>query len=296
MTGTDPPKAEQAPVTANVQDSSGTGVLPAVSDASDAGPQKKRARVASESETTCSVFDARRWAKRVLEKVKASASEPVVTPLSPGSSTLFFASPTPPRKPTAAAASASVSVSATPPAFRETAKQRLTEALEKFRTPALEKLWTPRVLSQAAGLLEQGIFSAHGANKIAYKQRYMELVHNIRDSYVMASRVVAACRADLLHKSSPASSQVFNIGASMTTQEMRRGNAKLEAVTREAEALAEERRIRMDDCFGAMRTTLYTCGKCKKNDCSVYEMQTRSADEPMTQFIRCCKCGNRWKQ
>ena len=27
-----------------------------------------------------------------------------------------------------------------------------------------------------------------------------------------------------------------------------------------------------------------------------YEMQTRSADEPMTHFITCHSCGNRWKQ
>jgi transcription elongation factor S-II len=42
-------------------------------------------------------------------------------------------------------------------------------------------------------------------------------------------------------------------------------------------------------------TDRYTCGKCKKKKCSYYELQTRSADEPMTMFITCLHCGHRWK-
>lgn len=42
-------------------------------------------------------------------------------------------------------------------------------------------------------------------------------------------------------------------------------------------------------------TTDITCGKCKKNRITYYELQTRSADEPMTCFYRCLTCGNRWK-
>jgi transcription elongation factor S-II len=42
-------------------------------------------------------------------------------------------------------------------------------------------------------------------------------------------------------------------------------------------------------------TTQFTCGKCKKNECAFYEMQTRSADEPMTVFVNCINCGNRWR-
>jgi len=42
-------------------------------------------------------------------------------------------------------------------------------------------------------------------------------------------------------------------------------------------------------------TDIYTCGKCKKNRCTFYELQTRSADEPLTTFVRCLNCGNRWK-
>lgn len=43
-----------------------------------------------------------------------------------------------------------------------------------------------------------------------------------------------------------------------------------------------------------VRTTSYTCSKCKKNDCSYYQLQVRCNDEPMTTFVNCLNCGNRW--
>ena len=42
-------------------------------------------------------------------------------------------------------------------------------------------------------------------------------------------------------------------------------------------------------------TDLLHCGKCKKKNCTYNQIQTRSADEPMTTFILCNECGNRWK-
>lgn len=42
-------------------------------------------------------------------------------------------------------------------------------------------------------------------------------------------------------------------------------------------------------------TTLYTCGKCKKNDCVYLESQSRSSDEGSTHYITCMNCGNKWK-
>jgi transcription elongation factor S-II len=42
-------------------------------------------------------------------------------------------------------------------------------------------------------------------------------------------------------------------------------------------------------------TDTFTCRKCKSNKCTYYQMQTRSADEPMTTFVTCIECGNRWK-
>lgn len=47
---------------------------------------------------------------------------------------------------------------------------------------------------------------------------------------------------------------------------------------------------------GEQITDLYTCGKCKKNHCKFYDLQIRSADEPMTSFITCLNCGKKWRQ
>ncbi|KAG8199252.1 hypothetical protein JTE90_003679 [Oedothorax gibbosus] len=43
------------------------------------------------------------------------------------------------------------------------------------------------------------------------------------------------------------------------------------------------------------KTDLLKCGKCKKSNCTYNQVQTRSADEPMTTFVYCNECGHRWK-
>jgi transcription elongation factor S-II len=42
-------------------------------------------------------------------------------------------------------------------------------------------------------------------------------------------------------------------------------------------------------------TDTFTCRKCKSKKCTYTQAQTRSADEPMTTFVSCINCGNRWK-
>ena len=42
-------------------------------------------------------------------------------------------------------------------------------------------------------------------------------------------------------------------------------------------------------------TDAFKCGKCKQRQCTYYQLQTRSADEPMTTFVTCVNCDNRWK-
>mmetsp|Transcript_72619 Transcript_72619/g.151590 ORF Transcript_72619/g.151590 Transcript_72619/m.151590 type:complete len:337 (-) Transcript_72619:55-1065(-) len=42
-------------------------------------------------------------------------------------------------------------------------------------------------------------------------------------------------------------------------------------------------------------TGMFTCGKCKGVRTTYFQMQTRSSDEPMTTFVTCLTCNNRWK-
>ena len=40
---------------------------------------------------------------------------------------------------------------------------------------------------------------------------------------------------------------------------------------------------------------IFQCKKCGSKRTTYYSLQTRSADEPMTNFITCVVCKNRWK-
>lgn len=40
---------------------------------------------------------------------------------------------------------------------------------------------------------------------------------------------------------------------------------------------------------------MFQCKKCRQSKTTYYQMQTRSADEPLTTFVTCLNCANRWK-
>lgn len=60
--------------------------------------------------------------------------------------------------------------------------------------------------------------------------------------------------------------------------------------------MAIKREAKMLEVDKSMATDMFRCTRCGKRQCTYYEMQTRSADEPMTQFIRCLNCGKQWRQ
>ena len=43
-------------------------------------------------------------------------------------------------------------------------------------------------------------------------------------------------------------------------------------------------------------TDRYYCRRCNQNKTTYFQLQVRSADEPMTTFITCTVCNNRWKE
>ena len=62
--------------------------------------------------------------------------------------------------------------------------------------------------------------------------------------------------------------------------------------------LIKEKKIRDENKYEPKleaSTDNFKCWKCKSKKCTYYQLHTRSADEPMTTFVNCLDCGNRWK-
>ncbi|NWS10626.1 TCEA3 protein, partial [Pachyramphus minor] len=79
--------------------------------------------------------------------------------------------------------------------------------------------------------------------------------------------------------------------ARMTAEEMASDELKQLRNAMTQEAIREHQMAKT----GGTVTDLFQCGKCKKKNCTYNQVQTRSADEPMTTFVLCNECGNRWK-
>lgn len=60
--------------------------------------------------------------------------------------------------------------------------------------------------------------------------------------------------------------------------------------------MTTKREARLLEVDKSMATEMFRCSRCGKRQCTYYELQTRSADEPMTQFVRCLNCGKQWRQ
>ena len=59
---------------------------------------------------------------------------------------------------------------------------------------------------------------------------------------------------------------------------------------KEKELAMEQMRVKEEGYEG-----LFKCGRCKSKRTIYHQLQTRSADEPMTTYVTCNGCGNRWK-
>ena len=60
------------------------------------------------------------------------------------------------------------------------------------------------------------------------------------------------------------------------------------------DAKAKKDKMKFENTLEAS-TDLFTCRKCHSKKCTYYAMQCRSADEPMTLFVTCIDCGQRFK-
>lgn len=128
--------------------------------------------------------------------------------------------------------------------------------------------------------LEECIFAEFKNTDMRYKNRVRSRVANLKDvknPTLRTNFLSGAVSASRLAKMTP---------EEMASDEMKKLREKF---IKEA----------IDDAQLTMvqgtKSEMLKCGKCKKKNCTYNQLQTRSSDEPMTTFVLCNECGNRWK-
>jgi DNA-directed RNA polymerase subunit M/transcription elongation factor TFIIS len=117
---------------------------------------------------------------------------------------------------------------------------------------------------------------------VCYNSAFRRFMSNLsKDSYVKNSQ--------LLTKLENKDLTIENL-ADMTIQDFA---PMIYVDLRERQLLREQQQLEGNK---AMATDMFKCGRCHKRETTFYELQTRSADEPMTKFITCLNCGNHWRK
>ncbi|KAM7126337.1 transcription elongation factor A protein 2 isoform 1-T1 [Molossus nigricans] len=128
--------------------------------------------------------------------------------------------------------------------------------------------------------IEECIFRDVGNTDMKYKNRVRSRISNLKDAKNPDLRRNVLC-------GTITPQQI----AVMTSEEMASDELKEIRKAMTKEAIREHQMART----GGTQTDLFTCGRCRKKSCTYTQVQTRSSDEPMTTFVVCNECGNRWK-
>ncbi|XP_034083626.1 transcription elongation factor A protein 3 isoform X2 [Gymnodraco acuticeps] len=131
-----------------------------------------------------------------------------------------------------------------------------------------------------AAEIEDHIYQESKATDMKYKNKVRSRISNLKDPKNPGlRRNVLAGNIDLGRI------------ASMSAEEMASEELKQLRNVLTQEAIREHQMAKT----GGTSSDMFQCSKCRKKNCTYNQVQTRSADEPMTTFVLCNECGNRWK-
>ncbi|OQV15375.1 Transcription elongation factor A protein 1 [Hypsibius exemplaris] len=162
---------------------------------------------------------------------------------------------------------------------RDEVRIRSRELLEK----ALLKDTPPEGAGDAgtiAAEIETAIFKEFRNTDVKYKNRIRSRIMCIQDSKN------PRLRENILLGVIPSERIAVMTSEEMASKEMKELRDRLSKEATEGRQMATT---------GGTETDLFQCGKCRQKKCTYNQVQTRSADEPMTTFVYCTNCGNRWK-
>ncbi|KAI0710826.1 transcription elongation factor [Earliella scabrosa] len=135
------------------------------------------------------------------------------------------------------------------------------------------------ILSRAKDI-EKTVLNDNGGTTAAYKAKIRSLFVNLKD------KNNPGLRESVISGDLPVSRFCKMTSQEMASEERKAADAKIEAQNLFNTLGAGEQEAETD---------AFQCGRCKQRKCRYRQAQTRSADEPMTTFVTCTVCNNRWK-
>lgn len=135
------------------------------------------------------------------------------------------------------------------------------------------------IINTAQGI-ERSLFNEFKGTTAAYKSKFRSKYLNLKD------KNNPTLRSGLISGMITPDRFISMTSAEMASDERKRVNSMI------AEQNLLNSQMAKDN---AAETDQFKCGRCNQRKCKYYQMQTRSADEPMTTFVTCVNCGNRWR-
>jgi len=135
------------------------------------------------------------------------------------------------------------------------------------------------IVKRAHGV-EKAVYNNIGCTAAEYKAKIRSLFVNLKDKNNPALRESIVSGELSVEKFSKMTSE------DMASAERKAADQKIKEENFHKSLAAGEQQAETD---------AFQCSRCKQRKCRYRQAQTRSADEPMTTFVTCVHCGNRWK-
>ncbi|KAK0200286.1 transcription elongation factor S-II [Desarmillaria ectypa] len=136
------------------------------------------------------------------------------------------------------------------------------------------------LILRRAQAVEKGVYDLFGAPGTEYRGKIRSLFVNLKD------KSNPSLRESVISGDVPAEKLATMTSEEMASEERKATDSKIRDQNLFQSLSAEEQQA---------ETEAFQCGRCKQRKCHYRQAQTRSADEPMTTFVTCANCGNRWK-
>jgi DNA-directed RNA polymerase subunit M/transcription elongation factor TFIIS len=142
----------------------------------------------------------------------------------------------------------------------------------------LEKNILNHAMDKARVINQEPAWDNHKYSSI-YKQKFLQIQHNLKSSPVLKGWILDK-KIKTIDVIDMRPEDMWPDGPYAKTMEDR--------IIKEMRKAYLAKEVKNQDGF-------FKCGRCKSMKTTYYQMQTRSADEPMTVFVSCLNCDKNWK-